>query len=139
MYQNLSIPHHRDPVARAVLVAIVLVPAWLGVTSAIPPTTAREQAEPVIIVVTPTLPITMPTLAPAAPMLAAPTANLPITVPAHPTAAPAPTELSVIPLPAPLVAPTEPPAPQAPHVGKRQSDKAPPGTRLGPPNVMPER
>jgi eukaryotic-like serine/threonine-protein kinase len=139
MQQTLSIPHHRDPVARVVLMAIVLAPVWLGLTSLMSPATAREQTEPVMIVVTPTLPATAPTVAPAAPMLAAPTAAVTVAVPPRPTVAPAPTEVPAIALPAPLVAPTEPPAPQAPHIGERASDKAPPGPRLGPPNVMPER
>jgi len=118
---TLSIPTHRDPVARAALVASALALAWLAITSTLPPAQAREQPQVVIVVATPTLAPALPTEAPAvvAPALAAPTA-----IP--PTPRPFPTE-------APAVAPA--PAQEAPAVGERASDKAGPGGHKAPPVV----
>lgn len=125
---TLSIPQHRDPVARAALVACALALAWLAVTSALPAATAKEQPQVVILVATPTLPS-----ATLAPLLSAPTAQVPTEAP------PQPTEAHVVVEAPPVVvvepAPTEPPASEAKPVGERGSDKAGPGERKGPPVV----
>lgn len=125
MHQTLTIPQHRDPVARAALVACALALCWLAITSALPPVQAQEQPETIILVATPTPPA-LPTEAPvvAVPALAAATAIPPTFVPR-----PFPTEAP----PAVVVAV---PAQEAPHVGERPSlDKAGPGERKAPPVV----
>lgn len=83
---QLAIPQHRDPVARAALVACALALVWLAISSALPPAQA-EQPQTIILVATPTLPASQPTAAAPvpAPGIAAATA-----VPA--TAVPAPAD-----------------------------------------------
>lgn len=88
MHQTLTIPQHRDPVARAALIGCAFALAWLVVTSALPQASAQEQpAERVVIIVaTPTLPASLPeavpmvsvaTAAPAPPVAAAPASDVP--------------------------------------------------------------
>jgi|SRR6187549_239403 len=121
---TLTIPTHRDPVARAALVACALALAWLAITSALPQASAKEQPTVVIVVATPTLAPALPTEAPVvvAPVLAAPTA-----IP--PTPRPLPTEAP----PVIVVAPA--PVQEQPAVGERASDKAGPGEHKAPPVV----
>lgn len=124
MHQTLTIPQHRDPVARAALIACAMALCWLAITSALPPVQAQEQLQPtvVILVATPTPPA-LPTEVPAvaAPALAAATAIPPTFAPG-----PFPTEA-----PAVVVAPVQ----EAPAVGERVSDKAGPGEHKAPPVV----
>lgn len=119
---TLSIPQHRDPVARAALIACALALAWLAITSALPQASAQEQPQPtvVVLIATPTLAPLIPTEAPAvaAPALAAPTAIPPM---------PQPTEAP----PAVVAAPVQ----EAPAVGERASDKVGPAERKVPPVV----
>lgn len=112
MHQTLTIPQHRDPVARAALIACALALTWLAITSALPPVQAQEQPETIILVATPTF----------APALAAATAIPPTFAPR-----PFPTE-------APAVVAT-PVQEEAPAVGERASDKAGPGAHKAPPVV----
>lgn len=114
---TLSIPQHRDPVARFALVACALALVWLAITSAMPPAQAQEQPQTIILIATPTaLPLTaVPAVAP--PPAAAPTAVPPTPVP--------PTPIVVV-APAPVQE-------EAPH--ERPSDKAGPGQKIGPPVV----
>lgn len=122
---TLSIPQHRDPVARAALVACAFALVWLAISSALPQASAEEQPTVVIVVATPTLAPALPTEAPAvaAPALAAATAIPPTFAPALPTEAP----------PAVVVAPA--PVQEQPAVGERVSDKAGPGEHKAPPVV----
>jgi hypothetical protein len=131
---TLAIPTHRDPVARTALVACALALAWLAITGAMPPARAQEQPQVVIVVATPTLPVSQPTLAL---IISAPTAAIPTAMPPQPTEVPPVVIVEAPPAPV-LMAPTEPPAPEQPHIGERGSDKAGPGTAAARP-VMPEK
>jgi len=71
MHQTLTIPTHRDPVARAALLACAFALVWLAISSALPAASAEEEPQVVIVVATPTLPASLPN---AAPMAAAATA-----------------------------------------------------------------
>jgi hypothetical protein len=79
---TLSIPQHRDPVARAALIACALALVWLAITGAMPPAQAQEQPTPqtIILIATPTLPA--PLLPTEAPVLA----QMPVVQEAAPTA-----------------------------------------------------
>lgn len=89
--QSLAIPQHRDPVARAALVACAFALIWLTITSALPQASAQEQPQQqvVIVVATPTLPASLPE---AAPGLAAATA-----APADPVAVAVPADSAAVP------------------------------------------
>lgn len=124
---TLSIPQHRDPVARAALVACAVALIWAAISSALPPAQAADQPRVVVLVATPTLPAVAPTLAP---LLSAPTAQVPTAPPLQPTETPAVVETTPMVVVEP--APTEPPAPEVKPVGERGSDKAGPGERQAP-------
>lgn len=122
---TLTIPQHRDPVARAALIACALALCWLAITSALPAASAKEEPQVLVVVATPTLAPPMPTEAPAvvAPALAAPTA-IPPTPQPFPTEAPP----AVVAVPAPVQE-------EAPAVGERASDKAGPRDRKAAPVI----
>jgi hypothetical protein len=69
---TLTIPPHRDPIARLALLASIAVVLYTAFTSATAPAQAQSDPPPVILIATPTLPIWQPTEAPAL-TLAAPT------------------------------------------------------------------
>lgn len=76
MHQTLTIPQHRDPVARGVLIIFLVALAWLAITGVLPQAQVQAQEQPtpqtIILIATPTLPASVPE-APA-PILAAATA-----------------------------------------------------------------
>lgn len=125
MHQTLTIPQHRDPVARVALAACALALVWLAITSALPAASAQEQPRFVVVVATPTLPVLIPTEAP----VVAPAVSAPTVVPTF-----VPTEAPPAPAPAVVVAPA--PVQEAPVIGERTSDKAGPGERSKAPPVV---
>lgn len=95
MAYTLAIPRRRDPVASAVLLTCLVGAAWMSLAQPGSAPAAQAQAEPVVLIVTPTLPALAYVVDPP------PAAEQP-TIARDPTAAPAVAELAA-PTPAPEI------------------------------------